>query len=104
MITGTTRGQQPTTAGVGMLLTRVTIRKLASAAFGTAIIAATGIANAQAVVRTVIVGERSVPDTDRVQLSRFADFATEKKIAVGTTLQVGDLMSTAAPDTPGRNV
>jgi len=34
-----------------------------------------------------------------VQLSRFADFAVEKKIAVGTTLQVGDLMSTVAPDT-----
>ena len=81
-----------------MLLTRVTIRKWASAAFSTAIIATPAAASAQAIVRTVIVGERSVPDTERVQLSRFADFAVEKKIAVGTTLQVGDLMSAAAAD------
>ncbi len=82
-----------------MLLTNVTIRKWTSAAFGTAIIAAPVVSHAQAIVRTVLVGERSVTDTDRVQLSRFADFAIEKKIAVGTTLEVGDLLSTAAPDT-----
>jgi len=82
-----------------MLLTRVTIRKWASAAFGTAIIAAPIAANAQAVVRTIIVGERPVRDTEAIHLSRFADFAVQKKIAVDTALQVGDLITTAAPDT-----
>jgi hypothetical protein len=82
-----------------MLLTRVAIRKWASAAVGTAIFAAPVATNAQAVVRTVIVGERSVPETERVHLSRFADFAVQNKIAVGTALQVGDLLTTAAPET-----
>lgn len=81
-----------------MLLTRVTIRKWASAAVGTAIFAAPVAANAQAIVRTVIVGERSVPETERVHLSRFADLAVERKIAVGTALEVGDFLTTAAPD------
>jgi hypothetical protein len=82
-----------------MLLTRVAFRKWASAAVGTAIFAAPVAANAQAVVRTVIVGESSVPETGRVHLSRFADFAVQNKIAVGTALQVGDLLTTAAPET-----
>lgn len=81
-----------------MSLTCFTIRMLTSAALGTAILAAPVAAGAQAVVRTVIVGERSVPETGRVHLSRFADLTEQNMIAVGTALQVGDLFTTAAPD------
>ena len=57
-----------------------------------AVLAAPVAARGQAVVRTVIVDRQSVPGTDRVHRSRFADLAEEGRITIGTTLELGDLV------------
>lgn len=51
-----------------------------------------GAASAQAVVRALIVDGKSVTQTDRIHLSRFADLTEETTIAVNTPLEAGDLI------------
>jgi hypothetical protein len=74
-----------------MLLTRGTTGQWVSAVALSGILATPVAATAQAVVRAVIVGENSVPVTDGVHLSRFADLTEEPRIAVDAALEVGDL-------------
>jgi hypothetical protein len=52
-------------------------------------------ASGQMVVRSVIVGNQVVKETDQVRRSRFADMVEEPKLALNTRLEAGDLIWTA---------
>jgi hypothetical protein len=80
-----------------MSLTRGTVWKWAPAVAVSAILAIPVAARGQAVVRAVIVDRKSVSETDRVHLSRFADLTETTRIAVNTPLDVGDLIWALGP-------
>lgn len=52
-----------------------------------------GAAHPQAEVTALAVGSEPLEETGELRLSRFADFSEETLVAVGTRLEVGDLLS-----------
>jgi hypothetical protein len=83
--------------GCEMSHTRSTIRRWAPAVALSALLTTPVAARGQAVVRAIIVDQKSVSETDRVHLSRFADMTEATTIAVNTTLDAGDLIWAFGP-------